>query len=61
MNITGLFSYGILTIQYSLVHAQIFTNCPPAISSGHITAQKDPGHSRSCSGVFHDSVNYFSS
>ncbi len=61
MNITGLFSYGILTIQYSLAHAQIFTSCPPAVSSGHTAAQKDPGHSRSCSGVFYDSVNYFSS
>jgi len=41
MNITGLFSYGILTIQYSLVHAQIFTSCPPAVSSGHTAAQKE--------------------
>ena len=53
MNITGLFSYGILTMQHSLVYAQIF--------AGYIAMQKAPGHSRSCSGVFHDSVNYFSS
>ncbi len=61
MNITGLFSYGILTMQHSLVYAQIFAGWPPVVFSGYIAMQKDPGHSRSCSGVFHDSVNYFSS
>lgn len=45
MNITDLFSYGILTIQHSLVHAQFFAGCPPVVSSEYIAAQKDPGHS----------------
>ena len=61
MNITDLFSYGILTIQHSLVHTQFFAGCPPVVSSEYIAAQKDPGYNRSCSGVFHYSVNYFSS
>ena len=52
MNITGLFSYKILTIQYSLVHAQIFTSCPLAVSSGHTTAHKDPATAEAVPGSF---------
>ena len=56
MNITGLFSYGIL-LRYSTV--SYMHNFSPAAHRQFLphTSAKDPGQSYgSCSGVFHDSV-----
>ena len=61
MNITGLFSYGILTIQHSLVHTQFFAGSPPVVSSEYIAAQKDPGYNRSCSALTASRLNFLPS
>ena len=52
INITGLFSYGILTIQYSLVHAQIFTKAHRQFLPGTPQRKKTPATAEAVPGSF---------